>query len=271
MVIIITRCGLTVEDALNIYTDGSSFQSPRVGGIGIRFIKIDSYGNEQTIDFYPPGYKNATNNQMELQACIVALKEVIKNDLSCGVSRIVIYTDSLYVVENIPKAKFKWPNNKWFLDSGQPVLNAESWIELVKLIKKIRKRVEFQWIKGHSKDAHNRAVDKIARQSAKVPINKAISVVKVRRKLTKESVNLGSVRMNSQRLSIRVITSEYLRIQKINKYKYEVIAKASKYNKCVDVIYSELDLKAGHSYYVKLNSDISNPRIEKVFKEIVKK
>jgi ribonuclease HI len=271
MVIMFLRCGLTVEDALNIYTDGSSFQSPRVGGIGIRFIKVDSLGNEQITDYYPPGYKNATNNQMELQACIVALKEVIKNDMDNGISRVVIFTDSLYVVDNISNAKYKWPKYKWFLDSGQPVLNAEQWIELVKLIKKIGKRVEFKWVEGHSKDVHNKAVDKIAKQSAKSPLNKPISVVKVRRKKTTESVNLGSVVMCGQRVSIRIVTSEYLPVQKLNKYKYEVIAKASKYYRCVDIIYSEIMLRAGHSYYVKVNNNKLNPRIEKLFKEIVKK
>jgi ribonuclease HI len=174
-------------------------------------------------------------------------------------------------VDNISNAKYKWPKNKWFLDSGQPVLNAEQWIELVRLIKKIGKRVEFKWVEGHSKDAHNKAVDKIAKQSAKGPLNKPISVVKVRRKKTSESVDLGSVGIQGQRISIRVITSEYLPVQKLNKYKYEVVAKASKYYGRVDIIYSEIMLQAGHSYYVKVNNNKLNPRIEKLFKEMVKK
>jgi len=36
----------------------------------------------------------------------------------------------------------------------------------------------------------------------------------------------------------------------------------------VDIIFSEHFLSTGHTYYVRVNSDTSNPRIEKVFREI---
>jgi ribonuclease HI len=66
---------MTIEDALNIYTDGSSFSRPRVGGIGIRFITTNELGDEVIEDVELPGYKGATNNQMELYAGVAALKE----------------------------------------------------------------------------------------------------------------------------------------------------------------------------------------------------
>ncbi len=50
------------ENALNIYTDGSSFQTPRRGGVGVRFVSVDDQGEEQTIDWSPPGFRSATNN-----------------------------------------------------------------------------------------------------------------------------------------------------------------------------------------------------------------
>jgi len=260
-----------VEDALNIYTDGSSFQTPRVGGIGIRFVQIDSSGNEQIQDFQFSGYKNATNNQMELHACIISLKEALRLQLTFDVSRIVIYTDSLYLVDNYKKAMFEWPKTKWFTRSGRPVLNADLWKELIKCMKSVRIRTDFIWVKGHSKNFHNKAVDRMARQSAKIPINKPLSIVHVRRKLTSESVDIGSVKLYGQRISIRIITSEYLRVQKLSKYKYEVISKNSKYFGNVDIIFSNKTLRVGHSYFVKVNCDTSNPRVEKVYKEIIRK
>lgn len=66
---------MLAENALHIYTDGSSLPSPRRGGIGILFLLIDSQGREEISDSRHAGYKGATNNQMELQACIEALEE----------------------------------------------------------------------------------------------------------------------------------------------------------------------------------------------------
>jgi ribonuclease HI len=255
------------DGVLDIYTDGSSFQSPRVGGIGIRFVYIDSSGNEQFQDIQSPGYKNATNNQMELRACIMAMKEAIRLQLTIGITKIVIYTDSLYIVDNLKNAMFEWPKTRWFTRSGRPVLNAEQWKELTKCLKNLKTRFEFKWIRGHSKNIHNRAVDRMARQSAKLPLNSPLSVVFVRKKLTSETVDLGSVEMKGQRISIRIITSEYLTVQKISKYKYEVLSRKSQYFGSVDIIFSKEQLKVGHSYFVKVNGDSSNPRIEDVIRE----
>lgn len=88
------------EDALNIYTDGSSLQKPRRGGTGIRFIWIEDSFNEVEKDFMPTGFKGVTNNQMEIQACISALKEALSLPKLNNVSRVVIFTDSQYVRES---------------------------------------------------------------------------------------------------------------------------------------------------------------------------
>jgi len=116
-----------IENALNIYTDGSSLSHPRLGGIGIRFVTYDSRGEEVSEDVEVPGYKNATNNQMELYACVAALKEALRyKDLSLFDS-IAIHSDSRYVVDNYRKAMFEWPKTKWTTRGGPPVLNADLW------------------------------------------------------------------------------------------------------------------------------------------------
>ncbi len=61
------------ETALNIYTDGSCLPSPRRGGLGYVFITVDDSGHEVIHTESPPGWRYATNNQMELQAVIEAL------------------------------------------------------------------------------------------------------------------------------------------------------------------------------------------------------
>lgn len=256
------------EDALNIYTDGSSYSGPRTGGIGIRFVTIDNAGDEVVEDLPIPGYKNATNNSMELFACIVAIQKASTHPKISFLNRICIFTDSRYVVDNYKKAIFQWSRQKWLTTSGSPVLNAGLWRQLVREIKKAPRKVEFFWVKSHSKNPHSKAVDRLAKQSAKNAINEPISIVNVRRKQTEKSVDIGSIEMRGQRLAIRIITSEYLRVQKLGKYKYEVLSKGSKYFGNVDFIYSIHNMRAGHHYEISVNRDTSNPRVLKVLREL---
>ena len=257
------------ENAINIYTDGSSFSSPRRGGLGMRFVFVDETGCEQVEDWSPHGYRSATNNQMELQACILALRETRRRGHTSRFPRIVVHTDSMYVIDNCKKAMFQWPKQHWFRRSGAPVLNSKLWKQLVREIKASRCRVDFRWVKGHAKDHHNKAADKLAKQSAQSPLrNPALSHVSVRRKKSEASIEIGSVGLTGQRLTVRIISCEWLSIQRLWKLKYEVMSRASPYYGKIDLIYSDILIKDGHSYHVRVNNDSSNPRIVKVFREI---
>ena len=91
------------ENAITIYTDGSSYQRPRAGGIGIVFVTVDEQGHEVVEEALEAGYQGATNNQMELQACVDALTLLKRGRTKIDVSRhrkVVIRTDSMYVCEN---------------------------------------------------------------------------------------------------------------------------------------------------------------------------
>ena len=251
------------HNALNIYTDGSSFSSPRRGGIWIRFVFPD-YMNKEKMDFDPEGYIGATNNEMELKACIVALQEVSKVSELQQVSRIIVHTDSCYVVDNYNTAVCFWSKNKWQKRTGAPVMNVDLWKELLKERRKIRKRIDIEWLKRRSNE-HSRAVDKLAKKSAKYATKRLPGFVNVRRKLTNKSVEPGSVKMLGQKISIRIITSEYLRSpHKIWKYKYEVISKKSRFYKNVDIIYYPGVLRQRYSYSVSLNKNNDYPQISKV-------
>lgn len=259
------------ENALNIFTDGCSLGSPRRGGVGVRYVLVDSIGQEELQDAQFPGYPVATNNQMELMAATLALEEAMRLRLTDQATSIFIYTDSLYVVDSVPKAMFEWPKTRWHLRSGRPVLNADLWKRLTSAMKKVGKRVDFKWVKGHAKSAHNKAADRMARRSALLPTNKPLSAVQVRRKITDQSVDIGSVQMLGQRMSIHVFVSELLKPQNVWKCKYEVISKASKYFGLVDIIFSDHFLTAGHSYFVLVNKESANPRVVKVFRELSRK
>lgn len=262
---------MTYEDTLNIYTDGSSYSSPRRGGIGIRYITINEAGDEEYEDDAPMGYKEATNNQMELMACILALKGACKHSSINIVNQVYIFTDSMYVRDNYTRAMYVWPKQKWCNRDGRPIDNCDLWKDLVKLILKVPKKVKFEWVKGHSNNKHNKAVDKLAKQSAKGVLNPPLNVTAVRRKKSEQSVKRSSIDMHGQIFSIRIITDTYLRAQRVYKYKYEIISDNDEHFGCVDVIYSTHVLGAGHHYKVKVNEDVKNPRIIEVIEELERK
>src|SRR4051812_15543459 len=111
----------TDEQAINLFTDGSSLSNPRRGGIGYRFVTVTDDGDEVFIDSDEPGYEQGTNQQMELMACVVALRELSGRrspiDTS-GYSKVIVHTDSAYVAENIDRAKSTWQRNRWMTRDG---------------------------------------------------------------------------------------------------------------------------------------------------------
>ncbi len=259
---------MVYENALNIYTDGSCYPGPRRGGIGIIFVTVDETGNDAIEEIGLPGYQQATNNQMELMACIKAMRIASTHKSINSVNKVYVFTDSMYVSDNLNRAKYEWPKQRWNNRDGRPVENADLWKDLVKQIKKVQRGVEFRWVKGHAKNTYNKAVDKLAKQSAKGVLNRPLNVTTVRRKKTSQSVERGSVRMLGQELSVRIVTDTYLRTQKIYKYKYEVLSPDSEYCGKVDIIFSEHILRSGHHYRVKVNDIKNNPRILELLEEL---
>lgn len=176
----------------------------------------------------------------------------------------------MYLVEGYASARFTWPGNGWLTRDGNPVANAEHWQDLIRVAGRVPISVEIKWVKGHKQSPHNKAADKLARRSAQVQTGRRASVVRVRRKTSTKPLEIGSVRMQGQLLTIRIINDQYLSTQNSNKYMYEVMSKGSAYHRNVDVIYSSRDivLLGGHTYYVRVNTDQKAPRVVKLFREI---
>lgn len=257
------------KNTVYIYTDGSSLPKPRRGGIGIRYVYLNDDEEEFRIDLEEFGYQSATNNQMELEAVIFGLKKLNKQNIPIKFNLIEVRTDSQYITANINHAKYSWSKSQWKNKSDRPIENSILWKELITIISKFHVKIEIVWVKGHGKDIDNKAVDKSAKKSAKSILAPPIVPVKMRRKITSLKTSRGSIKMEGQKVQIHIITDEYMKLPKLCKYRCEVISKRSKYFGCVDLLFSELHhLKAGHNYYVKLNSDMKNPRILKMFKEL---
>ena len=139
------------ERDLHIYTDGSSYPGRRRGGVGIVFVAVDGSGEERVEDYPVAGYAGATNQQMEIKACIEALLALVTRRAPIKIGnhrRIVVWSDSLYLVEGYDNARFSWPRTGWMNRDGNPVANAKMWKELVKVAGRTGRPVEFEMGQG---------------------------------------------------------------------------------------------------------------------------
>lgn len=254
---------------LIVYTDGSCYSKPRRGGAAFLFITTTETGEDSVEEFELSGYRGSSNNQMELYACVAALRQLLKDDWHNRARKIVLRTDSMYIVESHKLALYQWSKAKWRNREGRPVEHAALWKELIRLLVKCRGRVSFQWVKGHAKDSYNKSADKLAKKSAKGVLNKPLSVVTLRKKRSPLSVQRGSVAMRGQTEVIRIITDQLLR-QKEFKYRYEIVNRESPDYPKVDIAYSKHDLRAGHEYRVVFNANPRYPQIESVLGEVEK-
>ncbi len=258
------------ERVINIYTDGSSRPTPRRGGVGIRYIYVNPEGEERTIDLPLPGYLGATSQEMEIQACVLALRHVDDYQELAPLRRIIIYTDSKYVVDFHKTAMFQWSRNGWLRKGGAPVVNATSWKELVREMRKARRVVDFKKVKGHSSDDHNAAAHRLAKQSASMPLNPPVSNSTVRRKKSKRRTKIGSIQMLGQRITIRIVQGQYLKLQQLYRYRIEVMSRTSPFYRNVDFVCSDFVFREAHEYSVRFNTDQANPRIIKLYREVVR-
>jgi ribonuclease HI len=148
------------ERIVEIFTDGSCLGNPGPGGYGA----ILKYGTrEKEISGYSP---RTTNNRMELMAVIEALK------LLKRASRVRVSTDSNYVFMGITTWIHSWRKRNWFNAQRKPVLNRDLWEKLLALTD--RHRIEWHWIKGHSRHPENERCDKLAKGAIREHIGRGV-------------------------------------------------------------------------------------------------
>lgn len=143
------------EGVVTVYTDGGSINNPGPGGYGV--VIIDG---EQVREL-SGGFRQTTNNRMEMMAAIVALEE-----LQSSTTPIHLFSDSSYLVNGITKGWAEsWKKNAWLKKDGQPALNHDLWQVLLTLIEPVE--VSFFWIKGHAGHVYNERCDQLAVREAK--------------------------------------------------------------------------------------------------------
>ena len=135
--------------SIKVYTDGACKGNPGPGGWGVY---IQSNENEK--ELYG-GNPETTNNQMEMQAALEALKHLKDKD-----EVIELYTDSNYLRQGITEWIHKWKTNNWKTAAKKPVANRDLWIEISDLNEKMN--VQWNWVKGHAGDPGNERADELA-------------------------------------------------------------------------------------------------------------
>lgn len=155
-----------------IFTDGSSRGNPGPGGWGVIIVKHD---NSQTDADYTQTdaekskkkiielggrEEHTTNNRMELQAAISALSFLSNYRLKTKDYKLILYTDSSYVINGITKWVFGWQKNNWITKEKKEVLNRDLWEKLSKLVQ--NKKIEWKYVGGHVGIVGNERCDMIA-------------------------------------------------------------------------------------------------------------
>lgn len=140
----------TSNQAIILYTDGSSRGNPGPGGYGVLLM----YGNHRKE--LSQGYRLTTNNRMELMAVIKGL-EAIKN----AEIPVHVFTDSQYVVNAIQKG---WLNTWMKTNFKGGKKNPDLWKKYHALSKRFQ--IQFSWVKGHATNPFNNRCDELATEAA---------------------------------------------------------------------------------------------------------
>lgn len=140
----------------NIYTDGACTGNPGPGGWGVVVYFADGSIHEIGGDA-----AQTTNNRMEMQAAIAALKFLATTNQT---EPLTLYTDSQYLINGVTKWVKGWKKKGWKTAQGKAVLNQELWETLDQLNTRL---VTWQYVRGHAGNVGNERCDAIATTFAK--------------------------------------------------------------------------------------------------------
>jgi ribonuclease HI len=135
-----------------VFTDGACLGNPGPGGWAWAVSEHE----------YESGHAELTTNQrMEVTAVLQAL-----GSLS---GRVHVVSDSTYVVNCFKQRWWAgWRARGWKNSRGEPVANQDLWRPLIEeVVDRRRGEIKLTWVKGHSGDAMNEIVDRLAVQAAR--------------------------------------------------------------------------------------------------------
>jgi ribonuclease HI len=131
-----------------IYTDGACLGNPGPGGWAATLeycgVRKDFSGGELA----------TTNNRMELQAAIEALRRLKE---ACEVQ---LCTDSEYLRDGITTWIHTWKARRW----RKKIKNKDLWLQLDEIVSK--HMIEWRWVRGHSGTEGNERCDLLSVEAA---------------------------------------------------------------------------------------------------------
>jgi len=146
-------------EPLVVFTDGACSGNPGPGGWAWA---VSPHGTPSGSG----GTARTTNQRMEVQAVLEALKALPAHE------PIIITSDSTYVVNCFKDRWWEgWKRRGWKNAAKQPVANRDLWEPLIDLVL-TRGNVSFRWVKGHSGNAMNDLVDRLAVAAAAGPFDR---------------------------------------------------------------------------------------------------
>ena len=142
---------------IQLYTDGSCSKNGSKENFGGYAVILTI--NNKSVKIYKESKSNTTNNEMELTAIVVALKEYGVNQDEFQYP--VVYTDSNYAYKTLTEWYQSWKRNGWKRPKNQPVANLEL-IQDYDALWENGKRIELRWVRGHNGNKYNEIADKLA-------------------------------------------------------------------------------------------------------------
>jgi len=137
---------------ITIYTDGASSGNPGPGGYAAVIVQ----GRQRRE--ITGGFRQTTNNRMELYAAIAGLEAMQ------GSQAVRLVSDSQYLVESIKQGWVQvWQAKGWRKTKKERVPNADLWRRLLALLE--QHQVEFEWVEGHAGDPFNERANRLAQRS----------------------------------------------------------------------------------------------------------
>ncbi|HEV8626532.1 MAG TPA: ribonuclease H, partial [Acidimicrobiia bacterium] len=134
-----------------VYTDGACSGNPGPGGW--------AWAVAPSGPFESGAEAKATNQRMELRAVLEALT-TLDGELE-------VRSDSTYVVNCFRDRWWEgWLARGWVNSAKKPVANRDLWEPLISAYRRRAHEISFTWVKGHSDDALNDVVDRLAVEAA---------------------------------------------------------------------------------------------------------
>lgn len=143
---------------VDMFTDGAARGNPGPGGFGcvLRYVDTSGKVHEREIS---QGYRNTTNNRMELMGVIAGFEAL---NVPCDVT---VTSDSNYVIKAFNDHWVDgWLKRGWVTSGRKPVKNVDLWKRL--LDAKKGHTVRWTWVEGHAGHPENERCDVLATTAA---------------------------------------------------------------------------------------------------------